>query len=138
MGPTGAGKTTLVNLLMHFYKIDGGRITLDGRDTAAMSRREVRARTGMVLQDPWLFAGTIRENIRYGRPGASDAAVEAAARTCCVDHIVRALPESYETVLDEDAANISAGERQLLTIARAHVTGRKSAWQCLCAKRGPP
>ena len=121
MGPTGAGKTTLVNLLMRFYEIDGGRITLDGRDTAAMSRREVRARTGMVLQDPWLFDGTIRENIRYGRPGASDAAVEAAARACCVDHIVRALPEGYETVLDEDAANISAGERQLLTIARAFI-----------------
>lgn len=121
VGPTGAGKTTLVNLLMRFYEIDGGRITLDGRDTAAMSRREVRARTGMVLQDPWLFAGTIRENIRYGRPGASDRAVEAAARACCVDHIVRALPEGYETVLDEDAANISAGERQLLTIARAFI-----------------
>ena len=121
VGPTGAGKTTLVNLLMRFYEIDGGRIALDGRDTAAMSRREVRARTGMVLQDPWLFAGTIRENIRYGRPGASDAAVEAAARACCVDHIVRALPEGYETVLDEDAANISAGERQLLTIARAFI-----------------
>ena len=121
VGPTGAGKTTLVNLLMRFYEIDCGRIALDGRDTAAMSRREVRARTGMVLQDPWLFAGTIRENIRYGRPGASDAAVEAAARACCVDHIVRALPEGYETVLEEDAANISAGERQLLTIARAFI-----------------
>ena len=121
VGRNGAGKTTLVNLLMRFYEIDGGRIALDGRDTAAMSRREVRARTGMVLQDPWLFAGTIRENIRYGRPGASDAAVEAAARACCVDHIVRALPEGYETVLDEDAANISAGERQLLTIARAFI-----------------
>ena len=121
VGPTGAGKTTLVNLLMRFYEIDAGRITLDGRDTAAMSRHEVRARTGMVLQDPWLFAGTIRENIRYGRPGASDAAVEAAARACYVDHIVRALPQGYETVLDEDAANISAGERQLLTIARAFI-----------------
>ena len=121
VGPTGAGKTTLVNLLMRFYEPDGGRILLDGRDIATMTRHDVRRRTGMVLQDPWLFAGTIRENIRYGRPGASDAAVEAAARACCVDHIVRALPEGYETVLDEDAANISAGERQLLTIARAFI-----------------
>ena len=121
VGPTGAGKTTLVNLLMRFYEIDGGRIALDGRDTAAMSRREVRARTGMVLQDPWLFAGTIRENIRYGRPGASDEEVEAAARACFVDHIIKALPQGYDTVLEEDAANISAGERQLLTIARAFV-----------------
>ena len=121
VGPTGAGKTTLVNLLMRFYELDGGRILIDGRDIATMTRHDVRRRTGMVLQDPWLFAGTIRENIRYGRPGASDAAVEAAARACCVDHIVRALPEGYETVLDEDAANISAGERQLLTIARAFI-----------------
>lgn len=121
VGPTGAGKTTLVNLLMRFYEIDGGRILLDGRDTALMPRQEVRRRTGMVLQDPWLFEGTIRENIRYGRPGASDEQVEAAARACFVDHIIRALPQAYDTVLDEDAANISAGERQLLTIARAFV-----------------
>ncbi|MDY3677653.1 MAG: ABC transporter ATP-binding protein [Actinomyces urogenitalis] len=121
VGPTGAGKTTLVNLLMRFYEIDGGRITLDGVDTSAMRRRDVRARTGMVLQDPWLFAGTIRENIRYGRPGASDEQVEAAARACYVDHIIRALPDGYDTVLDEDAANVSAGERQLLTIARAFI-----------------
>ncbi|MCZ0856928.1 ABC transporter ATP-binding protein [Actinomyces israelii] len=121
VGPTGAGKTTLVNLLMRFYEIDSGRIALDGVDTSAMRRRDVRARTGMVLQDPWLFQGTIRENIRYGRPGASDEDVEAAARACYVDHIVRALPEGYETVLEEDAANISAGERQLLTIARAFI-----------------
>ncbi|TFH51822.1 ABC transporter ATP-binding protein [Actinomyces viscosus] len=122
VGPTGAGKTTLVNLLMRFYEIDGGRILLDGRDIARMPRQEVRRRTGMVLQDPWLFAGTIRENIRYGRPGASDEEVEAAARACFVDHIIRALPQGYDTVLEEDAANISAGERQLLTIARAFVT----------------
>ena len=121
VGPTGAGKTTLVNLLMRFYEIDSGRIALDGIDTATMRRRDVRARTGMVLQDPWLFQGTIRENIRYGRPGASDEDVEAAARACYVDHIVRALPEGYETVLEEDAANVSAGERQLLTIARAFI-----------------
>ncbi len=121
VGPTGAGKTTLVNLLMRFYEVDGGVVLLDGRDIATMSRHDVRARTGMVLQDPWLFGGTIRENIRYGRPGASDEEVEAAARACFVDHIIRALPEGYETVLEEDAANISAGERQLLTIARAFV-----------------
>ena len=121
VGPTGAGKTTLVNLLMRFYELDGGRILLDGRDIATMTRHDVRRRTGMVLQDPWLFAGTIRENIRYGRPGASDAEVEAAARACFVDHIIKALPQGYDTVLEEDAANISAGERQLLTIARAFV-----------------
>ena len=121
VGPTGAGKTTLVNLLMRFYEIDGGRISLDGVDTATMHRRDVRARTGMVLQDPWLFQGTIRENIRYGRPGATDEDVEAAAGACYVDHIVRALPEGYDTVLEEDAANVSAGERQLLTIARAFI-----------------
>ena len=121
VGPTGAGKTTLVNLLMRFYDVEGGRITLDGVDISAMRRRDVRARTGMVLQDPWLFQGTIRENIRYGRPGASDEEVEAAARACYVDHTVRALPEGYDTVLEEEAANISAGERQLLTIARAFI-----------------
>ena len=121
VGPTGAGKTTLVNLLMRFYDLDGGRILIDGRDIATMTRHDVRRRTGMVLQDPWLFAGTIRENIRYGRPGASDGEVEAAARACFVDHIIKALPQGYDTVLEEDAANISAGERQLLTIARAFV-----------------
>ena len=121
VGPTGAGKTTLVNLLMRFYELDGGHILLDGRDIATMTRHDVRRRTGMVLQDPWLFAGTIRENIRYGRPGATDEEVEAAARACFVDHIIKALPQGYDTVLEEDAANISAGERQLLTIARAFV-----------------
>ena len=121
VGPTGAGKTTLVNLLMRFYEPDGGRILLDGRDIATMTRHDVRRRTGMVLQDPWLFAGTIRENIRYGRPGATDEEVEAAARACFVDHIIKALPQGYDTLLEEDAANISAGERQLLTIARAFV-----------------
>ena len=121
VGPTGAGKTTLVNLLMRFYELDGGRILIDGRDIATMTRHDVRRRTGMVLQDPWLFGGTIRENIRYGRPGATDEEVEAAARACFVDHIIKALPQGYDTVLEEDAANISAGERQLLTIARAFV-----------------
>ncbi|OMG25134.1 multidrug ABC transporter ATP-binding protein [Actinomyces naeslundii] len=121
VGPTGAGKTTLVNLLMRFYELDGGRILLDGRDIATMTRHDVRRRTGMVLQDPWLFADTIRENIRYGRPGVTDEEVEVAARACFVDHIIKALPQGYDTVLEEDAANISAGERQLLTIARAFV-----------------
>ena len=121
VGPTGAGKTTLVNLLMRFYELDGGRILIDGRDIATMTRHDVRRRTGMVLQDPWLFAGTIRENIRYGRPGATDEEVEAAARACFADHIIKALPQGYDTVLEEDAANISSGERQLLTIARAFV-----------------
>lgn len=122
VGPTGAGKTTLVNLLMRFYEIDGGLITLDGVNIHEMTRHDVRERTGMVLQDPWLFAGTIRENIRYGRPGASDEDVENAAKACYVDHIIRALPDGYDTVLEEDAANISAGERQLLTIARAFIS----------------
>lgn len=121
VGPTGAGKTTLVNLLMRFYELNGGRIRLDGRDIAEMTRYDVRRRTGMVLQDPWLFQGSVRENIRYGRPEATDAEVEAAAQACYVDHIVRALPQGYDTILEEDAANISAGERQLLTIARAFV-----------------
>ena len=121
VGPTGAGKTTLVNLLMRFYELDGGRILIDGRDIATMTRHDVRRRTGMVLQDPWLFADTIRENIRYGRPGVTDEEVEVAARACFVDHIIKALPQGYDTVLEEDAANISAGERQLLTIARAFV-----------------
>ncbi|ARD41040.1 ABC transporter ATP-binding protein [Actinomyces gaoshouyii] len=121
VGPTGAGKTTLVNLLMRFYELDGGRITLDGRDIASMTRHEVRRRTGMVLQEPWLFEGTIRENIRYGRPRASDEDVEAAAEACFVDHIIKALPQGYDTLLEEDGANISTGERQLLTIARAFI-----------------
>ncbi len=121
VGPTGAGKTTLVNLLMRFYELDGGRILLDGQDVAELTRDEVRSRTGMVLQDPWLFAGTIRENIRYGRQSATDEEVVDAAIATRVDRFVHALPEGYETVLDEDAANVSAGEKQLITIARAFV-----------------
>lgn len=119
VGPTGAGKTTLVNLLMRFYELDGGQILLDGRDIATMPRSELRGCTGMVLQDTWLFHGTIRENIAYGRVGATDDEVIAAARACYVDRFVHSLPHGYETVLDDDGTAISAGEKQLLTIARA-------------------
>ena len=122
VGPTGAGKTTLVNLLMRFYEVDGGRILLDGQDIKAMTRDAVRSRTGMVLQDPWLFSGTIRENIRYGRESATDAEIEEAAIATRVDPFVRSLPDGYDTVLDEDASNVSAGEKQLITIARAFVS----------------
>ena len=121
VGPTGAGKTTLVNLLMRFYELDGGRILLDGQDTGKLTRDDVRSRTGMVLQDPWLFAGTIRENIRYGRESATDQEVLDAAVATRVDRFVHSLPEGYDTVLDEDASNVSAGEKQLITIARAFV-----------------
>jgi ABC-type multidrug transport system fused ATPase/permease subunit len=119
VGPTGAGKTTIVNLLMRFYEIHGGRILLDGADYRDLSRAAVRACFGMVLQDTWLFHGTIRDNIGYGREGASDEEIVAAARAACVDHFVRTLPDGYATVLDGDAAGVSAGQRQLLTIARA-------------------
>ena len=121
VGPTGAGKTTLVNLIMRFYELDGGRILLDGQDTGKLTRDDVRSRTGMVLQDPWLFAGTIRENIRYGRESATDQEVLDAAVATRVDRFVHSLPEGYDTVLDEDASNVSAGEKQLITIARAFV-----------------
>ncbi|WP_295014448.1 ABC transporter ATP-binding protein [uncultured Microbacterium sp.] len=121
VGPTGAGKTTLVNLIMRFYELSGGRILLDGQDIARMERSDLRSRTGMVLQDPWLFAGTIRENIRYGRSTATDEEVTEAAKATYVDRFVHALPEGYDTLLDEDASNVSAGERQLITIARAFV-----------------
>lgn len=119
VGPTGAGKTTLVNLIMRFYDVDSGRITLDGVDTRRMTRDDLRSRTGMVLQDTWLFAGTVRENIAYGRPDADDAAISAAARAAYVDRFVHALPDGYDTVLDDEAGNLSVGERQLITIARA-------------------
>ncbi|MDT3317659.1 ABC transporter ATP-binding protein [Microbacterium sp. KSW4-11] len=121
VGPTGAGKTTLVNLLMRFYELDGGRILLDGQDIAELSRDDVRSRTGMVLQDPWLFAGSIRENIRYGRESATDDEIVDAAVATRVDRFVRSLPDGYDTMLDEDASNVSAGEKQLITIARAFV-----------------
>ena len=119
VGPTGAGKTTLVNLLMRFYEIDGGRITLDGVDIARMTREDLRSRTGMVLQDAWLFGGTIEENIAYGSLGASHEQVVEAAKATYVDRFVRTLPDGYDTVLDDEATNVSAGERQLITIARA-------------------
>ena len=119
VGPTGAGKTTLVNLIMRFYEVDGGRILLDGVDTRTVSRGELRAATGMVLQDAVLFGGTIRENIRYGRLDATDEEVVAAAKATYVDRFVHTLPEGYDTVIEHDASNVSAGERQLITIARA-------------------
>jgi len=119
VGPTGAGKTTLVNLLMRFYEIDGGRITVDGVDIREMTRDHLRSTFGMVLQDAWLFGGTIRENIAYGREGATGEEILEAARAAHVDHFVRTLPDGYDTVLDDDATNVSQGEKQLLTIARA-------------------
>jgi len=121
VGPTGAGKTTLVNLIMRFYELSGGRITLDGVDIAAMTRQDLRARTGMVLQDTWLFGGTIRDNIAYGRTSASEEEILDAAKAAYVDRFVHSLPDGYDTVLDDDATNLSAGERQLVTIARAFV-----------------
>jgi ATP-binding cassette subfamily B protein len=119
VGPTGAGKTTLVNLLMRFYELDGGRISIDDVDTREMTRDDLRRTFGMVLQDTWLFHGTIRENIAYGRDGATDAEIASAADAAHVDHFVRTLPDGFDTVIDDDATNLSAGEKQLLTIARA-------------------
>ncbi|MGN6126288.1 MAG: ABC transporter ATP-binding protein [Humibacter sp.] len=119
VGPTGAGKTTLVNLIMRFYEVDSGKITLDGTDVTELTRRDLRSRVGMVLQDTWLFAGTIRENIAYGRPDATEEEIVAAAQASYVDRFVRSLPDGYDTKLDDDASNVSAGEKQLLTIARA-------------------
>ena len=121
VGPTGAGKTTLVNLVMRFYELTGGRILLDGVDITALSRGELRSQVGMVLQDAWLFNGTVRENIRYGRLDATDEEVVAAAEATMVDRFVRQLPDGYDTVLDADGGSVSAGERQLLTIARAFI-----------------
>jgi ATP-binding cassette, subfamily B, multidrug efflux pump len=119
VGPTGAGKTTLVNLIMRFYELDAGRITFDGHDIASMERDELRGQIGMVLQDAWLFGGTIRDNIAYGRPDASEDEILEAARATFVDRFVHSLPDGYDTVIDDEASNISAGERQLVTIARA-------------------
>ncbi len=122
VGATGAGKTTLINLLMRFYEVDAGRITLDGVDTRRLTRADLRRQFGMVLQDAWLFEGTIAQNIAYGKPGATREEVEAAARAAHVDFFIRTLPEGYDTVLSNDAENVSQGQRQLLTIARAMLT----------------
>jgi len=119
VGPTGAGKTTLVNLIMRFYELDTGRITIDGVDIAKLTRADLRGQIGMVLQDTWLFGGTIRDNIRYGNPAASEADLLAAAKATYVDRFVHALPAGYDTLIDEEGGNVSAGEKQLITIARA-------------------
>ena len=119
VGPTGAGKTTLVNLIMRFYELNGGRITLDGRDISLMPRSELRSNIGMVLQDTWLFGGTIRENIAYGKPSATEEQIRTAAKAAYVDRFVHSLPMGYDTVLDNEGGAVSAGEKQLLTIARA-------------------
>jgi ATP-binding cassette subfamily B multidrug efflux pump len=119
VGPTGAGKTTLVNLLMRFYEINGGKITVDGIDIRDFKRGDLRRVFGMVLQDTWLFNGTIKENIAYGKEGSTDAEIIRAAKAAHADHFIRALPNGYNTILNEEASNISQGEKQLLTIARA-------------------
>jgi ATP-binding cassette subfamily B protein len=122
VGPTGAGKTTLVNLVMRFYELNGGRITLDGQDIAEMRREDLRNRIGMVLQDTWLFEGTIRENIAYGRLDATEDEILEAAKATFVDRFVHSLPDGYDTIVDDEGANISAGEKQLITIARAFLS----------------
>ena len=119
VGPTGAGKTTLVNLIMRFYELDGGMITLDGRDISSIPRPELRSQIGMVLQDTWLFGGTIRDNIAYGNPDATEEQILEAARATYVDRFVHSLPDGYDTLINEEGDNISAGQKQLLTIARA-------------------
>ncbi len=121
VGPTGAGKTTLVNLIMRFYELDAGRITLDGVDITGMSRADLRSQIGMVLQDTWLFKGTIRENIAYGCPDATEDEIVAAAKATFVDRFVHTLPDGYDTLIDDEGMNISVGEKQLITIARAFV-----------------
>lgn len=125
VGPTGAGKTTIVKLLMRFYDVDGGGIRLDGTDIRDLDRHELRRNFSMVLQDTWLFSGSIRENLRFGRLEATDEEVEQAARAAYVDHFIRTLPGGYDMVLNEDATNVSQGQKQLLTIARAMVADRK-------------
>ena len=119
VGPTGAGKTTIVNLLMRFYELDSGTITLDGRDITTIPRSELRSEIGMVLQDTWLFGGTIRDNLAYGNPDATEEQILEAARVTYVDRFVHSLPDGYDTVINDEGDNVSAGEKQLLTIARA-------------------
>jgi ATP-binding cassette subfamily B multidrug efflux pump len=119
VGPTGAGKTTLVNLMMRFYEVTAGRITLDGANIAHMTRRNLRSQISMVLQDTWLFAGTIRDNIAYSRPAATEEEIVEAARAAYIDRIVHSLPKGYDTVLDGEGGTLSTGELQLITIARA-------------------
>ncbi|MFF2810706.1 ABC transporter ATP-binding protein [Streptomyces sp. NPDC058000] len=119
VGPTGAGKTTLGSLLMRFYETDEGRILLDGTDITTLTREDLRSHIGLVLQDAWLFSGTIAENIAYGRPDATREEIVAAARATCADRFIRTLPDGYDTVLDEESTSVSAGEKQLITIARA-------------------
>jgi ATP-binding cassette subfamily B protein len=119
VGPTGAGKTTLVNLIMRFYELDAGRITLDGNNIAGMTRHDLRANVGMVLQDTWLFSGTIRENIMYGNLDCTEEQFAEAVRATYVDRFVHSLPDGYDTLIDDEGGTVSAGEKQLLTIARA-------------------
>ena len=119
VGPTGAGKTTLVNLLMRFYDLQGGRITIDGIDIATMKRNDLRSLMGMVLQDSWLFGGTIRDNIAYSKENATEEEIFAAAKAARADHFIRTMPQGYDTVLSDEIASLSQGQRQLLTIARA-------------------
>ncbi|ARW19320.1 ABC transporter B family member 23, mitochondrial [Pediococcus pentosaceus] len=119
VGPTGAGKTTIINLIERFYDVNSGTVYLDGKDTRNMERTELRSKIAMVLQDTWLFTGTIRENIKYGREGATDEELYNAAKAAHADSFIRQLPDGYDTILNEAASNISQGQRQLLTIARA-------------------
>ena len=124
MGPTGAGKTTLMKLLMRFYDVNGGSVRVNGVDVREYAREDLRANFAMVLQDTWLFKGSVRENIRYGNIDADDAMVEAAARAALADHFIRTLPGGYDFELNEDASNVSQGQKQLLTIARALLADR--------------
>ena len=124
VGPTGAGKTTIVNLLMRFYDVDGGKILLDGQDIRTLSRDEVRRNFGMVLQDTWLFRGSIAQNVAYGKPDATRQEIEQACREAYCDHFIRTMPGGYDTLISEDTTNLSGGQKQLLTIARALLAGR--------------